>query len=312
MRAILIVAYRRSLALAEILNSAHSSGIKNIYIHIDGPKDLLAVSDVEKVTLVARRFAKEENLNVRISSQTENLGCAVSLIKSLDSVLAEVDELVVLEDDCIPGADFWKFSEQSFKVMESDSSIALFCGPQFAPKHILSTDWFLSAYPFHWGWGTNSVRWREIRQGILSPVDLTASQGNSVYESRYWNAGCRRALSGFTDVWDTLFVRQMHHMGMKALLPPQNLVRNLGNDDVALHTSDESIWTNYKIGNYQTQSKKPELNTNFDDWARRNYFKISRRHLLSTRFTFLLDKFRKKRFQKSLFERIEAASVNFF
>lgn len=311
MRAILIIAYRRADALAKILDICLQSGIENFFIHVDGPKDLLAAPAVEEVAQVARNFAKNNELNVRLLIQRENFGCAVSLIKAVDSAFSHVEQLIVLEDDCIPSSDFWNFSDQAFEIMELDSSIALFCGPQFGPRNLLSGKWFLSSYPFHWGWGTSSVRWQEIREGISSPAALTNSSIISRSETRYWNAGCQRALRGITDVWDTLFVREMRRLDLKALVPPQNLIRNLGNDEIALHTSENSIWTNYKIGSYQIQNVKPEINFNFDNWVRGEYFNISRRHLLSTRATFLRDKFKRKKFQRSLLERLETDSINF-
>ena len=311
MRAILIVAYRRADALSQILESCRISGIKDIFIHIDGPKDSSAGPDVENVRVASQNFAKSTSLNIQLCVQGENLGCAVSLVTALDTVFGSADELIVLEDDCIPGADFWKFADQSFEIMKTDPSVGLFCGPQFGPRNILSSEWFLSNYPFHWGWGINSRRWFEIRAELCSPTVLKSTEQESISESRYWNAGCQRALNGMTDVWDTLFVRQMRRLGLKALLPPENLIRNLGNDRIALHTSENSIWTNYKIGNYQIQNIKPKLNSSFEDWARSEYFGISPRHLLTTRITSVLDRVKRKKYQNSLEERLNNASAIF-
>lgn len=311
MRAILIIAYKRANALSQILESCRKSGIKNIFIHIDGPKDSSSKSDVEKVRLVAENFSKLIGLNIQLCIQRENLGCAVSLVTAMDTVLGFSDEVIVLEDDCIPGADFWKFADQSFDIMKTDPSIGLFCGPQFGPKNILSSEWFLSSYPFHWGWGINSSRWFEIRAELCSPVVPKRTERDSISESRYWNAGCQRALNGMTDVWDTLFVRQMRRLGLKALLPPENLIQNLGNDRIALHTSENSVWTNKKIGNYPIQNYMPKLNSGFEDWARSEYFGISPRHLLSTRMTSVLDRFKRKKYQNSLEDRLNNASAIF-
>ncbi len=311
MRAILIIAYRRADSLSKILEECLISGIRNVYIQIDGPKNQVAASDVEKVHLVAQNFAKNENINVKISAKRGNLGCSVSLISALDYLFESLDEVIVLEDDCLPSKEFWKFADQGFEIMNLEASIGLFCGPQFGPKNLLSSEWFLSSYPFHWGWGINSRRWLEIRDGLFSTIDLNGSTNISVFESRYWNAGCRRAVDGFTDVWDTLFVRQMLRLGLKALLPPENLINNLGNDEIALHTSENSIWTNYEIGSYRIQNKFPKNNPNFDQWARSEYFKISRRHLISTRLSLVRDKIKKPKYYKTLPDRLEASSVIF-
>ena len=113
MRAILIVAYRRADALSQILESCRISGIKDIFIHIDGPKDSSAGPDVEKVRVASQNFAKSTSLNIQLCIQGKNLGCAVSLVTALDTVFGFADELIVLEDDCIPGADFWKFADHT-------------------------------------------------------------------------------------------------------------------------------------------------------------------------------------------------------
>ncbi len=311
MRAILLVAYRRAHALSQILESCQNSGTENIYIHIDGPRTPEALSDVEFVKEIARNFSKTSGLNVFIATHEENLGCATSLISACDEVLGQVDELIVLEDDCLPSQDFWSFADQSFQMMAHDENLGLFCGPQFAPAEIHGTNWHLSSYPFHWGWGTTAKAWSKIRTNLLTASDLSNKELRSRFERRYWNAGCKRASTGITDVWDTLFVREMIRLNLLSILPPENLIQNVGDDSLALHTSTDSPWTNYSTGPYTYQNETPKLNIAFDAWARSEYFKISWRHLLSTRASALIEKFRSKKFQSSLAERVESASINF-
>ena len=311
MRAILIIAYRRAGALTEILDSCKDSKIRDIFIHIDGPKDSSAKENVDEVIQIAKNFADKANFNVRIAIQDRNLGCATSLITACDQAVLYADELILLEDDCVPGRAFWDFAEQSFECMKMDDSIALFCGPQFAPEAIHSSEWLLSSYPFHWGWGITAANWNKIREQLLSASKIKQTAEFTRYECRYWNAGSNRALRGVTDVWDTLFVREMIRIGLRALLPPENLIRNSGNDDLALHTSVDSAWTNFEVGSFKIQKGMPCFNPRFDMWARTDYFKISRRHLISTRLTALFDRFKSRRFQNSLEERVESASFNF-
>jgi len=311
MRAILIVAYRRKFIFQEILESCKDSGISDIYIHIDGPKTDDAKADVDEVIQIARKFATNPDLNVRICVQPTNIGCASSLIVSCDQLLDLVNELLIFEDDCVPSKGFWDFSNQGFSLMKTDRSIGLLCGSQFAPQDILASEWLLSSYPFHWGWGINSERWSELRKELLTPNQLTLSTPLTSFESRYWNAGSNRALNGLTDVWDTLFVREMFRTGLKALLPPVNLVKNKGADKLALHTSPDSLWTNFETEAFPGQLTRALPSLKYDDWARSTYFKISRRHLISTRINDLLNIFKPKKFQDSLATRVSLTSINF-
>jgi hypothetical protein len=226
-------------------------------------------------------------------------------------VLKIVDELLILEDDCVPSAGFWEFSAKGFSLMETDKSIGLLCGSQFAPKEILGSDWILSSYPFHWGWGINSERWSKLRKEMLNQNQLARNSHLSSFESRYWNAGSNRALRGESDVWDTLFVREMLRTGLKALLPPVNLVKNVGGDSLALHTSSDSSWTNFETKDFPVQGNRAVFSVEYDEWARKKYFHISRRHLVSTRIRDLLNIFKSKKFQDSLSARVSLTSVNF-
>jgi hypothetical protein len=49
--------------------------------------------------------------------------------------------------------------------------------------------------------------------------------------------GGKRVLDGQVDTWDTALAGEFHINGKICLIPPINLVSNLGNDDVAAHTS---------------------------------------------------------------------------
>jgi hypothetical protein len=143
--------------------------------------------------------------------------------------------------------------------------------------------------------------------------DKLKNLGNNITraETTYWNAGSRRALDGYTDVWDTLLVREMIRHNTYSILPGANLVRNVGNDAHALHTHGEQSWTNFPTGNFHGYESSLEFNENFDKWARMIFYGISCRHLLSTKVTWLRDLFFTKPRRRPLSERIQFVDVNF-
>lgn len=312
MSAVLLLAYRRWGNIDLILDECRLAGINRIYLHIDCGTSAQEKEDVARTIEAANVYKQRWGIDIRIAVQSKNIGCAVSMILSLDAIFLIEQKIIVLEDDCIPTPDFFHFVEESFREMESNPQIGLTCGTQFAPSDITQDGWLLSRYPFNWGWGITKSHWvllssRMVKRDKLKHFDNLISQE----EATYWNAGARRALDGYTDVWDTLLVREMIRHKLLSILPGKNLVRNVGNDAHALHTNGEQLWTNFPTGNFTDAKSAPMFSVQFDQWARLQFFRISRRHLISTRIRWLLDQVVIKPKREPLHERIQLASIDF-
>lgn len=312
MSAVLLLAYKRWQNMDVILDVCRSAGVNPIYIHVDAdsnPGENLDVSrTLEKVSTYKRRWG----IDIRIASQGQNAGCATSMILSINRVFQTEDRIIVLEDDCLPTLGFFQFMEESFREMQENTEIGLSCGAQFAPPSITHNKWFLSRYPLNWGWGITKHQWILLSSGILNS-DKLKSRFNKVgiRESVYWNAGARRALNGYTDVWDTLLVREMIRHNLYCILPGVNLVHNVGNDIHALHTHGDQPWTNYPTGEFTSSDSAPIFNPQFDKWARLQFYRISFRHLFSTKITLIRDHLVAKPVRRPLRDRIQLAAVNF-
>ena len=307
MAAVLVIAYRRHENVVRILNDCVRAGIQKIYISVDGAANSEAEADVALTVRAIQEAQATHKATIEMRVHNVNVGCAVSLISACDQILLQTSELIILEDDCLPCDDFWIYSSKAFDVMKKNHSIGLFCGTNFVPQETFQSSWFTSKYPLHWGWGITSDRWFEIRKYLASDLELTSKnncKSISRIEAHYWNTGCRRALSGQTDVWDTLFVREMLRLNLRALLPPENLVSNIGNDEHALHTDIRNEWTRYRLGMFSPQVREPILGTHSDVWLKEKYFKISKRHVFTTRLSWIRRLFQKPKFAESLERRL--------
>ncbi len=281
-------------------------------MHIDEGSSVTEKQDVARTLEKASSYRTKWGMDIRIAIQDRNIGCAASMILSLDSIFRHENRVVVLEDDCIPTLDFFEFTEESFQEMARNPSIGISCGAQFAPTTITGGEWLLSQYPFNWGWGITKSNWALLKSMMTDNTKLRfRDTGLSRQEIAYWNAGARRALEGYVDVWDTLVVREMIRHKLYSVLPGKNLVRNIGNDKFALHTTGNQLWTDYPTGDFNSRKMRLNSSSQFDEWARSQFFRISRRHLVSTKITWLTDVFLKKRKRETLQERIQLDFVNF-
>ena len=122
---------------------------------------------------------------------------------------------------------------------------------------------------------------------------------NFVSEKVYWREGARRAFEGYVDVWDTPLVYVINKGSYFSLLPPTNLISNIGNDSVATHTRNDGVWTNATQNDFSKEDfGVPSVNVEADLWLKKNLYKIRFRHLFSTSFTKIKDKFRNPKFEQ--------------
>jgi len=313
MTAVLILAYRRWTNLEKILETLSQSKDLTYYVHIDRGRDSGSESDASIVFERIKSYQKLSCLDIRLSRPVQNQGIAVSMIASINAILESADELIIIEDDCVPGNDFMKFMLKSFDYMRENDSVALACGSQFASRELIDGESVLSRYPLNWGWGINRASWETISEYLLSadPLRYRRNSGLTRSEIVYWNAGTRRALEGFTDVWDTILVRELLRHGSQVLLPAENLVQNIGDEYFATHTSGAQLWTRFPVGSFDEMELSPNFSSSLDDWFRKKLFRISKRHLITTRVTWLIDRVGSRKKRTGLAQRIQSAEVNF-
>lgn len=311
--AVLIVAYRRAKNVSQILNICHLAEIDEIYISIDAPKahTLDALTDHSLLLEEISNFERKTGRKVQKRISPVNQGCAANVLQGCDWAFESVVNLIVIEDDCIPTNAFIDFCRKQFKNLDLDSKIWLICGTQFVPVELTRTQAMLSKYALTWGWATTRNKWQEMRTFFHKPVSnfyFLNIFRFSKPESSFWSAGSRRARLGFTDVWDTVLLDAMRRKHRFAILPPLNLVLNLGSDSVSTHIQEDSKWTNLAVhDDYVPDSKLPKLNVDADKWLKRHFYEISFRHAFTTKITFLLDLVRprkRRKYPKPLADRI--------
>jgi hypothetical protein len=312
--AVLIIAYRRSEGIRNLLEICIRNGITRIYIALDGPKNGSPLAEVENSEIrkiIQDTKANSPKVSIITLFRDQNFGCAASVLSACDWVFESEEVLAILEDDCFPNDDFFSFSTRALEVMRSRPDIWLACGTQFVPNNGKTESWSLSRYALIWGWVTTRERWIDISSTLKTRDKLSSFSDRSVWEKIYWLAGSRRAYDGWVDAWDTILVQKMLVNRKFSILPDNTLVTNNGNDQHATHTRNESLWLNANRGKFSGGVESPIYTPEKDLWLLKVFFKISCRHILSTQVTRLRDNFNSsKRPFEPLLVRWEAAEIH--
>jgi hypothetical protein len=143
----------------------------------------------------------------------------------------------------------------------------------------------ITNYPQIWGWATWCSKWHEIRDLIVRKTRINYSQITRS-EVGYFFSGAVRARIGFVDTWDTPLAYEMLVRGKFCLLPPVNLVSNVGSDNHAVHTQKSSFPMNHPIGkvlditfpSMESLIRESKIN---NVYLEKNVFHVRVKHILS-------------------------------
>jgi hypothetical protein len=221
---------------------------KRLFVIADGPRPARP-ADAELCAAV-RQIVEHTDWPCEVAREysTPNLGAAVRVSSGLDWVFKQVEEAIILEDDCLPDPTFFPFCTELLARYRDEPKVAQIAGCSFQGENPAGpTSYYFSCYPHGWGWATwrrawknydHSMRaWREERGG-----DWLARCVRDPVERRIWEQSFDATLSGGVDAWDYRWVLAVWRTGSLGIAPYRNLISNIGFGADATHTRGSSPW----------------------------------------------------------------------
>ena len=299
---VLIVAYSRPSGVHALVKTLLECGIKEIYIAIDGPRNFKDELNQSEIVEMLQKHSSDSR--IIINRRKQNLGVAGGVISAVDWFFSKVEMGLILEDDIIIGMDLVPFIQKSLERYKEDENVWMISGSQHFPNYMNPKLSVWCNYPMIWGWAGWAIKWKEMRNLLLEKKTITVKQ---ILNRRYlfWAIGANRALSGKLDTWDIPLAFEFMNRKKLCLLPPVNLVSNVGVDDVATHTKFFSRSMNQSLERLDINYCYPEAFltqslSNYNKVVEQKIYKIGLRHYLIPYYSFLLDIFRYPLSRRSL------------
>lgn len=179
--------------------------------------------------------------DVRALFAPVNLGLRPRVESGLSWVFSQFDEAIILEDDCVPEATFFRFCDEMLDRYRGDTRVLSVSGSSFQFGRQRGTgSYYISRHGHVWGWATWRRSW-DLHDPRMADWPLARREGwlarqcASSVAQQYWDHIFETAYrTGHT--WDfpwrfTYWRRQGMHV-----IPNVNLVSNYGFDEGATHT----------------------------------------------------------------------------
>jgi len=195
-----------------------------------------------------------------------NLGCKGRVASGVKWVFEQVEEAIVLEDDCLPHPTYFQFCQELLARYRHDPRIYMICGHNFLGGKTRTNDsYYFSKYTHVWGWASwrRAIRlydpdmtlWPAMRDGGWL-VDILGDEG----ESAYWRQLMEMTYDGRMNTWDYQMFLACWANNLLTIIPNVNLISNIGFGEAATHTaSSDSDLANTPVRAMEFPLRHPPL-----------------------------------------------------
>lgn len=218
---------------------------KQLFIIADGPReshesDLVKCAEVRDIV-----DNVDWDCEVHHNYAEQNMGLKNRVSSGLDWVFNQVEEAMILEDDCIAHPDFFSFCNALLERYREENKVAVITGNNFQQGRWRGeASYYFSKYNHCWGWATWRRSWQKYDGDLTfwpewKTTDDYMAKLPSVSERRYWGQIFDKVKAKKIDSWAYPWTASVWHYGGLTASPNVNLVSNIGFGEDATHTKDK-------------------------------------------------------------------------
>ncbi|BAZ69112.1 hemolytic protein HlpA-like protein [Fischerella sp. NIES-4106] len=164
-----------------------------------------------------------------------NLGCAKRVSSGLDWVFNNVEEAIILEDDCVPHPTFFRFCEELLEKYRYDTRISSISGQnvQFGRKRT-NYSYYFSIYNHCWGWASWRRAWQyyDLYMKLWPEIKAGGFLNNILMDSRYveyWSKIFESVYNNPLSItWDYQWTFACWVQSSLGIISNGNLISNIG------------------------------------------------------------------------------------
>jgi hypothetical protein len=232
---------QHTAALVEVLRQLRPT---QIFVHSDGPRAHVAGEKKKVEAVRAALGGIDWPCEVHTLFRDENAGLRNGVSGALDWFFGQVQQGIVLEDDCAPDLSFFPFCETLLHRYADDPQVMHIGGSNVAESLSLHDrdSYFFSRFAFVWGWASWRRAWEKMsltldgldefeRQSSLTQLSSDCMAQVYLYDK------FRATAKGENNSWAYAWFYSILRADGRCVVPKVNLVQNTGIGDAgATHT----------------------------------------------------------------------------
>jgi hypothetical protein len=240
---ILFIIFNREDTTQRVFETIRQQRPKYLFVAADGPRKNKE-GEAEQCQRT-RDIIKQIDWDCELKTlfHNENLGCKMAESSAMTWFFNQVEQGIVLEDDCLPDPLFFPYCEELLDRYKDDNRIGLISGNCFFPD---SSDWDKDcSYNFcsishTWGWASWQRVWKnyDVNFPYWEKYKHDKKKRNLIFNSLrekvYFSSFIDDTLleKNKISTWEVQFIFMLRLQHQLGIYPMSNLVTNIGHGSV--------------------------------------------------------------------------------
>ncbi|HWD20735.1 MAG TPA: glycosyltransferase family 2 protein [Verrucomicrobiae bacterium] len=239
---IVLLAFNRPALTARVWERIRAARPTVVLAVADGPRPGHQ-GDEEKCREVRRIVEQGVDWECRLLTNfaPANLGLRARVSSGLSWAFSEVEQAIILEDDCVPDLTFFRYGTELLARYAAEERVGVITGDNFQPPTFAcEASYYFSRYPHCWGWASWRRAWQCYDDSMalwpkLKTENWLATIFSNPGEARYWEEIFDRTHSRQANSWAYAWLFACWANRLLTATPEKNLVANIGAGADATH-----------------------------------------------------------------------------
>ncbi|MES2216191.1 MAG: glycosyltransferase family 2 protein [Patescibacteria group bacterium] len=244
---LLFLIFNRPEATAQVFAEIRKARPEKLFIAADGPRPDRP-DDIEKCRLTREAVSNIDwPCEVKTLFQEKNLGCKIGATTGITWFFDNVEEGIVLEDDCLPDQSYFPFCTELLERFRHNENISMISGCNESQTTPSPYSYIYSRYGHLWGWASWRRVWKQydVTMKHWAPRANQRAIKKAMHDRKMWNYRVWHYIEtyeGRKDTWDYQWETYRLLHGQLAVIPTKNMIHNLGFGPEATHTVQTSSY----------------------------------------------------------------------
>jgi hypothetical protein len=244
---VLFLVFNRIGSAKRVFSEIKRAKPKRLFIASDGAREN---REGEKEVVKQIRDYILENINWKCEVKTlfreKNLGCKNAVADGISWFFDNVEEGIILEDDCLPSQSFFRFCQEMLEKYRDDERVMQISGTNVNGASMdLEKDYFFATNFNVWGWATWRRAWKLYDKKMSLWPKFKKEGWTKYFEPSYLNRlkfvrTYDAVYDGKIDTWDYQWWLSCAVNNGLCVIPRLNLITNIGLTGLGTHMEADS------------------------------------------------------------------------
>jgi len=248
---ILFLIFNRPEETKSVFEKIKKQKPRYLYVAADGPRNEKEKAICEQTRSVINNI--DWDCEVKTLFREENLGCKRAVSEGITWFFDNIEEGIILEDDCLPSDSFFRFCEVNLEKYRHATRIMHISGENPLDKEFGQVSYYFSKIPHIWGWASWRRAWKlydvEFQNfGYFIQNNIIQNIFEQKEAQKYWNKVFTRVKNGEINTWDYQWTYALFINNGLSIIPNKNMVSNIGFGGIdATHTNENAKCADRKV-----------------------------------------------------------------